>query len=177
MSSNTISPKIQTDSLVERFNEFKSPLCGEFRFALNNILCWTHLLRLGRLDHSTTVQAFEVIEHNAKHQSLLLDKLLDWRLTSEVTSQLPNVDDINQQFEEFKSALCVDIRFALNSILCWTYLFHLGRLDKSTILQAFEVIEHNAKHQNQLIDQLLNWRLTQNDLYPTSNKLSNKDWK
>ncbi|MFN6580129.1 MAG: hypothetical protein RMX68_009495 [Aulosira sp. ZfuVER01] len=128
-------------------------------------------MRMGRLDHSTTIQAFEVIEHNAKHQSLLLDKLLNWRLTSEVTSQLPNLDYMNQRFEEFKSPLCLDIRFALNSILCWTYLFRLGRLDHSTIVQAFEVIEHNAQHQNQLIDTLLNWHLTQNDSYPHSNEL------
>ena len=127
---------------------------------MNNILCWAHLLRLGRLDKNTTVQAFEVIEHNAKHQNQLIDQLLNWHLTSEVPSQLHNVDDINQRFEEFKSPLCVDIRFALNSILCWTYLFRLGRLDQNTIVQAFEIIEHNAKHQNQLIDQLLNWHLS-----------------
>ncbi|BAY08790.1 hypothetical protein [Calothrix sp. NIES-2098] len=177
MSSNTISPKIHTDALTQRFNEFKSSLCGEFRFALNNILCWTHLLRMGRLDHNTTIQAFEVIERNAKHQSLLLDKLLNWRLSGEVTSQLANIDDINQQFEEFKSPLCIDIRFALNSILCWTYLFRVGRLDHNTIIQAFEVIEHNAKYQNQLIDTLLNWCLTQNDFYPTGNELLNHDGK
>lgn len=131
---------------------------------MNNILCWTNLLRRGRLDKNTTVQAFEVIEHNAKHQNQLIDQLLNWHLTSEVSSQLPNVDDINQQFEEFKLPLCFDIRFALNSILCWTYLFRLGRLDQNTIVQACEIIEHNAKQQNQLIEKLLNWGLTANEL-------------
>jgi signal transduction histidine kinase len=159
MSSNTISPQIQTDALNQRFNEFKSLLCGEFRFALNNILCWSHLLRQGRLDKNSKYQAFEVIEHNAKYQNQLIDQLLNWHPTAEVSGQLGNIDGINQRFEEFKLALCIDIRFALNSILCWTYLFRLGRLDQSTIVQACEIIEHNAKQQNQLIDQLLNWHL------------------
>lgn len=144
---------------------------------MNNILCWVHLLRLGRLDKNTTIQAFEVIEHNAKHQNQLIDQLLNWHLTSEVSSQLPNVDDINQRFEEFKSPLCFDIRFALNSILCWTYLFRSGRLDQNTIVQAFEIIEHNAKYQNQLIDQLVNWGFTQKEPHLIGNGVANQDLK
>ncbi|MBW4683542.1 MAG: hypothetical protein KME40_00280 [Komarekiella atlantica HA4396-MV6] len=174
MSNSTISTKVQADYINQRFEQFHSPLSKEFRLCLDCILRWTHLLRLDKLDQSTTVEAFEVIEHNTKIQSLLLDKLLSWHLTSnELDPKQPlNVDRINQQFEQFKSALSVEFRLSLNCTLCWIHLLRLGRLDQSTTERAFRVIEYNAKLQSLLLNKLLNWYPRQNRLDAVFSELS-----
>lgn len=164
MSNSTNSIKVQVDYINQQFEQFHSPLSNEFRLCLDCILRCTHVLRLDRLDQRTTVEAFKVIEHNIKIQSLLLDKLLSWHLTSnELDPKQPlNVDRINQQFEQFKSALSVEFRLSFNCTLCWIHLLRLGRLEQSTTERAFTVIEYNAKLQSLLLNKLLNWYLHQN---------------
>jgi hypothetical protein len=124
------------------------------------------------------LQAYEVIEHNAKRQLLLLDQLLNWCLTSDAIypevskHKQPNVDC--KQFKQFISSLSIEFRSSLNSILCWTHLLREGQLDQSTTVQAVEVIEKKASVLNSLLDQLLNWHFTHNDHGLTvSNELSN----
>jgi signal transduction histidine kinase/DNA-binding response OmpR family regulator len=58
-------------------DEFLATLSHELRTPLNAILGWTHLLRTGELDRSSTALGLEVIERNVKAQSQLIEDLLD----------------------------------------------------------------------------------------------------
>ncbi|KAF3885392.1 MULTISPECIES: ATP-binding protein [Nostocales] len=63
----------------------------EFKFYLNRTLSLTQLWHQSQFSQSTTVEAFEAIEQNAKRQSRILEKLLNWsfsnlNLASEIDS-------------------------------------------------------------------------------------------
>jgi len=58
-------------------DEFLAVLSHELRSPLNPILGWAGLLRSGKLDETTTAEALEVIERNAKLQAELIEDLLD----------------------------------------------------------------------------------------------------
>jgi len=56
---------------------FLALLSHELRTPLTSVLGWVKMLRMGRLDTSTTERALDVIERNTFHQSRLIDDLLD----------------------------------------------------------------------------------------------------
>ncbi|MGF1933655.1 MULTISPECIES: hypothetical protein [unclassified Nostoc] len=170
MSNSTIATKAQANHINQRFELFKSSLSIEFKSYLKKTLDLTQKFSQGGLDQSIITQAFQDIEDNAKNQRLLLEKLLNWRLTSNELApsfsiKQSQIDHINQQFERFKSPLSVQLRLSLHSILCSTHLVLQSRLDQSSKVQkALEDIEQNAKLQSLLLDKLLNWCLASNEL-------------
>jgi PAS domain S-box-containing protein len=58
-------------------DEFLSVLSHELRTPLNSILGWVRMMRLGALDASQSEKALEVIDRNTRHQSSLIEDLLD----------------------------------------------------------------------------------------------------
>lgn len=58
-------------------DEFLATVSHEIRTPLNAIIGWSHLLRSGRLDQTTTARAVETIDRNAKSQAQLIEDILD----------------------------------------------------------------------------------------------------
>lgn len=58
-------------------DEFLTTVSHELRTPLTAILGWINLLRMGRLDESTTTSALETIERNTRSQVQLINDLLD----------------------------------------------------------------------------------------------------
>lgn len=170
MSNSTITTKAQTNHINQRFELFKSSLFIDFKSYLKKTLDLTQKFSKSGLDKSTIAQAFQDIEDNTKNQRPLLNKLLNWRLTSNeldpsFSIKQSQIDHINQQFEQFKSPLSVQLRLSLHSTLCLTHLTLQSRLDQNIKVQkALEDIEQNAKLQSLLLDKLLNWCLTFKEL-------------
>ena len=61
----------------------------------------------------------------------------------------------NRAKDEFLAILSHELRTPLHSVLGWARLLRTGKLDGSTLGRAYETIERNAKHQAQLIEDLL----------------------
>lgn len=57
--------------------------------------------------------------------------------------------------DEFLATISHELRTPLNSILGWAQLFRAGRLDDAGRIHAMETIEHSAKTQARLIEDLL----------------------
>ncbi|MDB5728838.1 MAG: putative histidine kinase, atypical hybrid, partial [Noviherbaspirillum sp.] len=58
-------------------DEFLATVSHELRTPLSAILGWAHLLQLGRLSRQQELEAFSVIERNARIQAKLIDDILD----------------------------------------------------------------------------------------------------
>jgi signal transduction histidine kinase len=58
-------------------DEFLATLSHELRTPLNAIMGWASLMKTGKLDEPTQVQALETIERNARIQAQLIEDLLD----------------------------------------------------------------------------------------------------
>ncbi|MBE9048009.1 response regulator [Pleurocapsales cyanobacterium LEGE 10410] len=61
----------------------------------------------------------------------------------------------NRVKEEFLATLSHELRTPLNAIIGWMQLLQTGNLDRSQTEKALNVIDRNAKAQNQLVEDLL----------------------
>ncbi|MUH01239.1 hypothetical protein F7734_56820 [Scytonema sp. UIC 10036] len=159
---------INSDWVEQEFKRFVSSMSIELKLSLNSTLSWAHLWRQGRLDDNATVRAFKEIEQNVVCQNLLIDELLEWRLTAdkleEVGCKPILVDAVNQQFKREQSSLAREFKFYLDRTLNLTLLWHQSQFSQSTTAAAFEAIEQNAKRQSRILDKLLNWRFNPHSL-------------
>jgi hypothetical protein len=67
------------DTINQQFKRDQSSLAEEYQLYLDRTLNLTHIRHESRLSQVRTVTAFEAIERNAKRQSRILEKLLNWR--------------------------------------------------------------------------------------------------
>ncbi|WP_017316462.1 hypothetical protein [Mastigocladopsis repens] len=75
--ASSVSPDV--DLFYQKLRKFQYSLVLEFKLCLNRSYDLTQQWRQGQLDNSSTIQALKEIEQNAKRQSQLLEKLLNWR--------------------------------------------------------------------------------------------------
>ena len=61
----------------------------------------------------------------------------------------------NRIKDEFLATLSHELRTPLNAIVGWVQLLRVGKMSEAQINKAIDVIDRNAKAQNQLIDDLL----------------------
>ncbi len=64
-------------------------------------------------------------------------------------------EEANRAKDEFLAMVSHELRNPLNAMLGWVTLLNSGKLDEGAQRRALEVIEHNARAQAQLIDDLL----------------------
>ena len=64
-------------------------------------------------------------------------------------------ETVNRIKDEFLATLSHELRTPLNSIIGWIELLRTGTIDESKIDKAIDIIDRNAKIQDQLIDDLL----------------------
>lgn len=64
-------------------------------------------------------------------------------------------ETVNRIKDEFLATLSHELRTPLNAIIGWIQLLRGGKMSDSQINKALDVIDRNAKAQNQLIDDLL----------------------
>ena len=64
-------------------------------------------------------------------------------------------ETVNRIKDEFLATLSHELRTPLNAIMGWMQLLRAGKMGETQIEKALEIIERNAKAQNQLIEDLL----------------------
>lgn len=162
MRKNKAPTKIDADYVKQKYVKFLSSLSIEFRFSLNCLLSWIHLCRQSRFEHNATLQAFEIVEQHTELQTLLLERLLNWRLAPheidlDTLSVSPNVDLVYQKLRKFQYSLAMEFKSCLNRTSHLTQLWRQDQLDRSATIMALKEIEQNAKRQSQLLEKLLSW--------------------
>ncbi len=78
IDSDASSLSLNVDFHYQKLRKFQYSLAIEFKSCLNRTSHLTQLWRQGQLDRSATIVALKEIEQNAKRQSQLLEKLLNW---------------------------------------------------------------------------------------------------
>lgn len=68
---------------------------------------------------------------------------------------LSAAEEANRIKDQFLAIVSHELRTPLNAILGWAQMLCNRKLDEATMAKAFEIIERNARSQNQLIDDLL----------------------
>jgi len=63
--------------------------------------------------------------------------------------------EANRIKDEFLSTVSHELRTPLNAMLGWVQMLRSGKLNEATFARALEIIERNARSQNQLIEDLL----------------------
>ena len=74
--TSSVSPNV--DLIYQKLRKSQYSLAIEFKSCLTRTSNLTQLWRQGQLDRSASIQALKDIEQNAKRQSQLLEKLLNW---------------------------------------------------------------------------------------------------
>ena len=71
------SARRESEAANRMKDEFLATISHELRTPLNAVLGWVHLLRTGKLDHTTSTRGLESIERNVRLQAQLTGDLLD----------------------------------------------------------------------------------------------------
>jgi PAS domain S-box-containing protein len=69
--------RLELEEASRMKDEFLATVSHELRTPLTAMLGWSHLLRTGKLDETSAMQAVETIERNARSQAQLIEDLLD----------------------------------------------------------------------------------------------------
>lgn len=77
------------------------------------------------------------------------------RLLSREQQARQEAEDANRLKDEFLAVVSHELRTPLNSINGWAHALRGGKLDAGQAAHAIEIIERNAKSQNQIINDLL----------------------
>lgn len=104
-------------------DDFLAMVSHEVRSPLNSILGWAQLLRSQSLDATVTAKALETIERNAKHQSKLIDDILDISrvIRNQVTLNLrltplsPVIDTVLEDGQPLAQAKSIHIETSLDT--------------------------------------------------------------
>ena len=117
---------------------------------------------LGRIVGTIEVQSYEQRAYREEHitamrmaANLAAVAIENMRLLQFEVKARTAAEESNRLKDEFLATLSHELRTPLTAILGWASMLRDGRLDEKTFKTAVEIIERNARTQQQIVDDIL----------------------
>ena len=117
---------------------------------------------MGRIVGTVEVQSYENHAYREEHitamrmaANLAAVAIENMRLLQFETRARTAAEESNRLKDEFLATLSHELRTPLTAILGWAHMLRSGRLDEKTHRTAVEIIERNARTQQQIVDDIL----------------------
>jgi signal transduction histidine kinase len=117
---------------------------------------------MGRIVGTIEVQSYEQRAYREEHitamrmaANLAAVAIENMRLLQFEVKARTAAEESNRLKDEFLATLSHELRTPLTAILGWASMLRDGRLDEKTFRTAVEIIERNARTQQQIIDDIL----------------------
>jgi PAS domain S-box-containing protein len=117
---------------------------------------------MGRIVGTVEVQSYENRAYREEHvtamrmaANLAAVAIENMRLLQFEVKARTTAEESNRLKDEFLATLSHELRTPLTAILGWASMLRDGRLDEKTFKAAVEIIERNARTQQQIIDDIL----------------------
>ncbi len=117
---------------------------------------------MGRIVGTVEVQAYDNHAYREEHvtamrmaANLAAVAIENMRLLRHESRARAAAEESNRLKDEFLATLSHELRTPLTAILGWSSMLRSGRLDAETFDSAIEIIERNARMQQQIIDDIL----------------------
>jgi PAS domain S-box-containing protein len=117
---------------------------------------------MGRIVGTVEVQSYENHAYREEHitamrmaANLAAVAIENMRLLQFETRAREAAEESNRVKDEFLATLSHELRTPLTAILGWSHMLRSGQLDEKTFAMAVEIIERNARTQQQIIDDIL----------------------
>jgi two-component system CheB/CheR fusion protein len=102
--------------------------------------------------HAPSTEALTLLQALADAASITMENLA---LYAALEARVEELDRSNRAKDEFLATLSHELRTPLNGIVGWAELLRTGRLEEADRRLALDTIQHNAKVQSRIIDDLL----------------------
>ncbi|MFN7927916.1 MAG: PAS domain-containing protein [Blastocatellia bacterium] len=144
----------QTQEVWQQAVATATPYQTEFRLRCADGSYRWQLARAVRVtdDNGATLKWFGTCTDLEDHKRAQVERLEMLRREQVLRAK---AEDANRLKDEFVATISHELRTPLHAILGWARMLRGGTLDESTIRNAIDVIERSARHQSQLIDDLL----------------------
>jgi PAS domain S-box-containing protein len=120
------------------------------------------LATMGRIVGTVEVQSYENHAYREEHvtamkmaANLAAVAIENMRLLRFETQARESAEEASRLKDEFLATLSHELRTPLTAILGWSSMLRDGRLDEKTFRTAVEIIERNARTQQQIVDDIL----------------------
>ncbi|HEV3469101.1 MAG TPA: PAS domain S-box protein, partial [Pyrinomonadaceae bacterium] len=117
---------------------------------------------MGHIVGTVEVQSYENHAYREEHvtamrmaANLAAVAIENMRLLRFETRAREVAEETNRLKDEFLATLSHELRTPLTAILGWAHMLRSGRLDEKTFAAAVEIIERNARTQQQIVDDIL----------------------
>ncbi|HEU4596871.1 MAG TPA: ATP-binding protein [Pyrinomonadaceae bacterium] len=117
---------------------------------------------MGRIVGTVEVQAYENRAYREEHvtamrmaANLAAVAIENMRLLRHESRARRAAEESNRLKDEFLATLSHELRTPLTAILGWANMLRSGRLDEESFHTAIEIIERNARTQQQIVDDIL----------------------
>ncbi|MGB8507463.1 MAG: ATP-binding protein [Pyrinomonadaceae bacterium] len=120
------------------------------------------MMLMGHVVGTVEVQSYELAAYRAEHvtamrmaANLSAVALENMRLFEHETRARAAAEESNRLKDEFLATLSHELRTPLTAILGWSNMLRTGRLDEAGGKSAVEIIERNARTQQQIVNDIL----------------------